>query len=393
MTGLFVPLLAGLLPTYVIRFSIFGVPTNLFEAGVWLAFLVTICVARTRKKFLGALYQLSVTYKVGILVFILSAIISTLYSPILYSSLGILKGWVITPLLFGLLGYASTKNDSSSYKRIIHFLIYSGLVVALLGISEIDGFMRIKSIYDVPNSLALFLVPIFILSLWIGIQTKNRWYQIVSVVLFIAIVATQSFGAMISIIGTVGMVFLLSYGSMKSKSWALSIAIIILCGAGMFFVFSGRIEYLVSPLTDPNTGNSATVRMQLWDVGLRLIQKHPITGVGLGQFEPEYQAELHRLFEEQENGGSPTSYQLQPEYVFRDPHNWILSFWLNMGLLGLISFCYLNGLSVIASIQKESIEKRAIASALISIFLFGLFDTIYWKNDLSAIWWLLILLV
>ncbi|MEK7499995.1 MAG: hypothetical protein AAB649_05315 [Patescibacteria group bacterium] len=203
-------LLAGLLPTYVIRFPIFGIPTNLFEVGVIAVFILVICNKASRYQLFDAIRALPGSFKLFACIFLLSAVVSTLYSPILRSSLGILKGWIIVPMLFGLLAHAAStrpgfrlsgRNDTADH--ILRSLVLSGLVVALLGISQIDGLSRIQSIYDVPNSLALFLVPVFIIAAWTGVQQKNRLYQLSSLIMLIAIIATQSCGAIVAIVGSV----------------------------------------------------------------------------------------------------------------------------------------------------------------------------------------------
>ncbi len=385
-------LLAGLLPTYVIRFSVLGIPTNVFEVAVLVVLLASLCVPRTRKQIVDSVNSLPNSFKIWILLFIVSALISTAYSPVLRSSLGILKGWIIIPIIFGLL--IRTANIQKS----IRSLIYSGLIVALLGISQIHGFDRVSSLYDVPNSLALFLVPVFILAFWIGVKKKNCFYQLASLVMLIAIIATQSFGAIIALMGT-SLISILATRftseanplSFITRRQAGYIGIIFFIIFALFFITSGRLSYLISPLTHLHATNSVTVRLQLWDIGIRLISKHPIVGVGLGQFEGAYQAELHHLFFDQERGISSPLYLLQPEYVFRDPHNWIISFWLNLGLLGLVSFIALNFLAIkyVRSIP-DNVHARAALLALVSILLVGLFDTVYWKNDLSTLWWIIV---
>lgn len=400
-----VVLLAGVLPLYVIRFSLAGIPTNLFEAAVWATALVSLCIPRTRHQLWTAAQVIPRSKLIFIGLFLLAAVISTAISPVLQNSLGILKGWVVTPVLFGLLVRAAAgktpgvnaKTPGVEEAGVIRSLILSGTVVALFGFSQIQGFNRIYSVYDVPNSLALFLVPISVLAAWIGIKTNNKLYQYSAIIMLIAIIATQSFGAITALIGTMIVAVPLSPIRERARVRATYIGMILLLVAAVFFTLSGRFAYLISHLIHPNTTNSATVRLQLWDIGINLIKKHPILGIGLGQFEPAYQAELHRLFEQSSRG-------LQPEFVFRDPHNWIISFWLNLGIGGLISFIALNYLALKnafllrykfnqpAVLAGGHIYQQAIALAIVSILIFGLFDTIYWKNDLSALWWMLIFL-
>ncbi|OGY30902.1 MAG: hypothetical protein A3C02_03315 [Candidatus Andersenbacteria bacterium RIFCSPHIGHO2_02_FULL_45_11] len=433
MTNILVSLLTGLLPLYVVRFNVFGIPTNVFEVAVWataaswLAGKTLGVNAKTPSvEETSGFRAIPKSTLIFIALFILSAIISTTISSELRNSLGILKGWIITPILFGLLVHTSTDK-----KAIIRSLILSGLVVALFGFSQIHGFNRIYSVYDVPNSLALFLVPTSVLAAWLGVKNTDKFYKYAAIVMLIAIVLTQSLGAIVALVGTViaGTVLAsrthplqlplekgertfvtppLFKGRMGGVQKRLFLEIFIMgIIAILFFTLSGRFSYLISPLIHPNTTNSVTVRMQLWDIGAELIKKHPILGIGLGQFEPAYQAELHRRFAEEACGEKSTQpclpagrYKLQAEYVFRDPHNWIISFWLNTGLLGLLSFIGLNYIAITKSLpspvlgegggEGKTVYRQAIALAIISILIFGLFDTIYWKNDLSALWWILL---
>lgn len=410
MTHSAIVILAGLLPLYIVRFSVFGIPTNLFEVAVWV-----VAVFAPIGKTLGVNAQTPSVEEIGvqealrtipksvalcISLFLFAAIISTAISPIPRSSIGILKGWVITPMVFGFLVYmVRSKPPIGKMAGVINSLVLSGLVVALFGLSQINGFTRIHSLYDVPNSLALFLVPIAIIALWIGIRDSNTLYTYAALVMLVAIIFTQSLGAIIALIGTMLIAMLLIIKNplspigerVRVRATLLVFGFIIV--TAIIFTLSGRFAYLISPLIHPNTTNSITVRMQLWDIGIDLIKKHPIWGIGLGQFEPAYQAELHRRFANRvmpDPIGHPRR-QLQPEYVFRDPHNWIIAFWLNTGLLGLTGFIALNYIAIKRAFYPLAhIHSQAIALALISLLIFGLFDTVYWKNDLSALWWMLV---
>ena len=385
-----ITILAGLLPLYVVRFSIAGIPTNLFEVMVWSVLLITLSNPRFRKYLLGAMLGISFVHRVWVILFVVAALLATFYSPVLRSSLGILKSWIVTPIMFSFLLYLV--GIKRGRKEILYSFVCSGLVVALIGLSQIRNFERIAALYDVPNSLALFLAPIAVLSIWLWIRGRDRFYGIGAIFLLTAIIATQSFGAMAAIIGCLigGLIFSWrTVPSVSAKKLILGLLLMVWCAGAVFFV-SGRLHYILLPLSDRSFGNSVTVRLQLWDIGIRLIQKNPLLGVGLGQFEQAYQAELHGLFSKQRAGLWNGSYVLQHEFVFRDPHNWILSFYLNMGLLGLVSFVALNSFVIGAwsqAIKHADIYQQASILASVCMLLFGLVDTIYWKNDLSALWW------
>src|SRR3989344_5932059 len=116
MMNFLVILLAGLLPTYVVRFSFFGIPTNLFEVGVLFVFLVSLCTPTARKQIIDTFRAIPSNFKFWAFLFLVSTVISTLYSPVLRSSLGILKGWIVIPMMFGLLVYTARYFDSFIHK-------------------------------------------------------------------------------------------------------------------------------------------------------------------------------------------------------------------------------------------------------------------------------------
>ena len=371
---------AGMLPLYVIRCSIFGIPTNVFEIIVLVLVGVGLFLLEVRKSWVRNIKTMPLSLQIAIGLFLLSACVSTLISSELRVSLGILKGWVIIPIMFGFLIASAIKHNPSMRSRILDSLICSGVAVSCIGIFQIGSLARVTSLYDVPNSLALFLVPVVIIALYTGVQLKKRVYTLCALIMFVAVLATQSIGAIVSIVVTLCIAWAL--GATRKKQVYINIVVLLVAVSCIVLIFSGRIQYLLSPLVHIGAKNSATVRLQLWSVGAHLIVQHPILGIGLGQFEPAYQNELHLLFARHIAG-------LQPEYVFRDPHNWIISFWLNLGILGLLIFSYLNFISIYRSILSKNVEQRAVSLGLIAMLLYGLVDTIYWKNDLSALWWIL----
>jgi O-antigen ligase len=382
-----VTILAGLMPLYSIRLPIFGIPTTIFEVAVVVVFCLGLILVEVRQSWLHTWRSTPKNIKIAVCIFLLAACISVGISHELHVSLGILKGWFIIPAIFSFLIASASKNNIKLRGDVFSSIIYSGSIVALLGISQLGSVLRIFSIYDVPNSLALFLVPISIISLYRGVQQKNKLYILLSVVMIIAIFATKSFGALFALAGVfivVALGWIKSSHVLKPLRYIVSwVALSVLFVGLLYMFYFPRIQYFVSPFINPTTHSSLTVRLQLWSIGIRLIAQYPVFGIGLGQFEPAYQAELHREFAEHLN--------VLPEYVFRDPHNFLISFWLNAGILGLISFLYLNWIAIRSSIKFKSIQKKSVGFALIAMLIFGLVDTIYWKNDLSALWWLLLL--
>jgi O-antigen ligase len=398
-------LLIALLPTYLLRLYIFRLPTNFFELAVTAVALVGFMQPSVRATWQRSSSRLPRLFYFLVLVFVLSTIISTYVSPHLLTSLGILKSWVIIPLIFGWLIF-SVGQSLVNRSKITFSLVASGTFIALFSLIQLNplSLSRLKGPYDVPNSLALFLAPIFILaffSLRSPLSLLSRYFNYTSLIIIgLTIIATQSFSAILAITFVL-IISLLIHSSQRGK--IISVLLLIFLLSSLFFFYTGRFPYLLSPLTS-NQPNSTSVRWQLWSVSVDLIKANFFLGTGLGTFEPAYQQGLHQRWQKFENCKLKTQncFQPLPEFVYRDPHNWILSFWLNTGLLGLLSFAGLH-IIIFWPLFKLRITSYGLrvtdykppppALALLTLLIFGLFDTIYWKNDLSALHWGLISLI
>lgn len=459
-----VALIVALLPAYLLRFPVFNIPTNLLEVAIVLVFVSGLTQKRIRSIWFEKVKTFPHFPAILITLFILSCAVSTAVSDVTRVSLGILKGWFILPVLLGWLVYGHSSNSSlraatPEHRRggaaissihsygdlIITSLLASGTATAIIGLLQIGRLDRVTSVYDVPASLALWLAPLIVLAVWQIVTTwrvvtagdhvgfglnpasvMSRWVPMISIpVMFAALLATQSVAGIASVIITLTLGLLIfrplsvrsNIGCLSLLAAATLVSLVVLYG-------SGRLEYLTLPLRDPASHNSISVRLQLWSVSLDLIKENPVLGIGLGQFEPSYQAKLHERFGNwklpaprslREVGEIGNYIQPLPEYVFRDPHNWILSFWLNTGLLGMASFIALNFLAIKYSLSTrqcnnltikqfnnetvnqfnnpKTVVRQSLVLVLVNILIFGLTDTTYWKNDLSALYWVVFSLI
>lgn len=444
-------LVVFLIPIYLLRTSLFDIPTNTFELSVITLLVVFLLRPASRSSLINSLKTLPRSIVILSLLFLLSAIISTAISDVPRVSLGILKSWTIIPLLFAWL-IISVSSLIPHYSFLItRHLIASGTAVAVVSLLFFEPGQRLAGIYDVPNSLALFLAPIIVLTLAQAVTGNNKYRLLLAgIIMFVALILTQSVAGLVStllVLSGAGLIYWRrqsqfpapQFGAAtdpsattkiysKSRFYIL-IAIFFLTFLSFGYLFQvGRLQYFLRPIIDPSTNTSFSVRLQLWDISWELIKQNPILGVGLGQFEPHYQQVLHDRFKHFETCALPNQLETegcrlkndkQPiaEWVFRDPHSWPLSFWLNMGILGLFSFTGLNIYVFWLTLKKPN--KKSPSSliphpslvvtqfsllvpryslhtthyTLLTILIFGLVDTIYWKNDLAALYWVLLSLL
>jgi O-antigen ligase len=281
-----VAVLAALLPAYLVRFSLFGlVPTTALEAAIVLTALAGAASRSTRAQWGYAWRRLPAGVIVLVLLFLIAAVLGVVVSPHGRTSLGVLKGWILSPLLLGWLIFAAGEH-AKTRRAIQSSLLFSAATMALIGLGQIQALPRVQGLYDAPNSLALFLVPLTILAWW---QKKI----FIALLLAVAVLATQSAAGIgaLAAAALVGGIFWPSKAG--SKRWS-AIALLLLLAAA-YFTSTGRLVYLTRSLRE-GVPNSTTVRRQLWSISLELIREHPLAGVGLGAFEPAYQQKLHQRF-------------------------------------------------------------------------------------------------
>ncbi|HLD25806.1 MAG TPA: hypothetical protein VJC05_02085, partial [Candidatus Andersenbacteria bacterium] len=188
-------LLVSLLPTYLLRFSVAGLTTNFFEAALAVVLLTGLTQPAIRHTYTLARHQVPRSLRILLTLFILAAIISTLISPHQRTSLGILKGWIIVPVLFGAALTAALQHAPALRRRVINALLLSGTIMATLGLMQVPLLDRVRGIYDVPASLALFLTPLATIAWW-------RGNKLAALTMVAALLATQSASALVALFAT-----------------------------------------------------------------------------------------------------------------------------------------------------------------------------------------------
>ena len=414
MTQIMVLISLFLIPAYIFRFSIFGIPTNVFEISVLITFICFIVswirnrdpspepalslsnglgmTARTRVKF---------GYIAAYFILIFAAI-SIFVAADRTRALGIFKGWFLVPAIL----YFIIINtfDRQKIRRITIPLFTSLILVSIwatlqkLGVISTlfyqvgdsgfaDYITRFRAFgpFESPNYLAMYLVPMMFITLPIFAYPKRITDKIFIVVLYLlplyALYASHSLGGLLAF--GFGAISILAFGLAKfykakivnsgGRVTLLAVALVVVAvGFAIIFSSVGQETF------------SRSIRIDIYHYSIDLAKSHPIAGIGLGEF----QQSVEKI------SASNLGFQLYGLSYALHPHNIFLAFWLYLGLFGFLSFLYLLG-SFFWNLAKRGgdiLFLSALFAAMVAIIIHGLVDTTYFKNDLSAIFWLILAL-
>lgn len=370
-------------PAYLLRTTIFGIPTTALELSIYALVVGWIVMSLNQKSFARPQLPRNILIFVGL--WALAWIAATIFSQDRQASLGALKAWLVDPLLFG---YVVLAIIGTARQRtiLLQSVSLSGAMVALAGIAQLIWFRdtlqdnRLSSFFHpVANYAAMFLGPILILTVgWLLWKQLSRWWWIAVVVMAAALILTVSFGGYLAV-GVGAFILWWRWPNRRAKGLAMIIAAVaILLG---IFVLS-KTPYLAEKFTSSDR-SSALVRTQIWRTSVEMIKDRPFFGVGPNAFEPIYRATIPKL------------YWPPLEWLVSQPHQLYLALWLETGLLGLIVFFGLMTLWIkrVWRMARTGDEIAVTAlAAMLAILAHGLVDTPYFKNDLALIFVLVFIL-
>lgn len=380
-----------LIPCYIFRFNILGIKTNLFELLVLFTFLATIFTLNQKSE-----KGIRKSDTVLALLLLLAAIISSGVSHFDTQSLGIVKGWFLIPIIYA---WILVKNFDFKQTYKISLALYISLLlvtfIALLqkiGLfstifyqvadSSFDQYLqqgRLFGVFESPNYLAMFLVPVMLLSFPGVVALKDKSLKYVCMFLYVlplfVLYLTASRAGVIALLVS-GIFARLLYGGKNIFSGAKPYLAIFITS----FIALLNILYLFFSVHGYQTSRGGDlVRIEIYKYSIQILKGDWLFGIGLGNFQDKVAvlSASNSIF--QSNG---LSYALHP-------HNLFLAIWLNLGLLGILVFMYLLYIIISKLASRLTLISVSVLSALTAILIHGLFDTTYFKNDLSAIFWLI----
>ena len=368
-------MLTGLLPIYLLRFEIGPFPSTTLEVMILIAIVVWILQRKT--------YPFSVTrvrpWILPGLLLLAAASFGVTVAPDTFGALGVWKAYFVEPLIVFVLLLTVLKKDD--WSKIIFALALSSLVISIAAILQyITGLgiptpwdleRRATGLFEYPNALGLYLVPIITLLIVRAGQAKRHWIEYTAIVLgLIAIILAKTEAAYVAIPAALIITFFLSN---KRKQLKLRVGVeLIIVAALIFALIPVAREKL--PLQDA----SGQVRLSQWSETTQLLLDQPAFGAGLNAY-PQALEPYH----------DDTLYE-----IYQYPHTLIFNIWSELGLLGLVAFLWLAFLVAKTTWRhRKRPEVLTIFAALLAMTIHGLVDVPYFKNDLSVLTWVLIALL
>ncbi|MBP9686267.1 MAG: O-antigen ligase family protein [Candidatus Doudnabacteria bacterium] len=395
-------------PLYAVRFDLLGFTTNVCMLWVFFVLLVGagwVVTTKRTSQFVQWLGQELRTPQ-GILagMFLLSGVISLFVGGLSQDKLGQFLVLFLQPVaLFILMRFwVFIKNwkleiGNSLASAALFFVALCGLYAiiqytTLLGVpsawwgNSVEP-KRALALFLHPNFYALFVTPLLaflvpvISGQWtvdredlksvFGFNLFTRYYALYTTAGWllgvVGLLLSLSRGGWLGLAAAVG-VFLLVAANRKLLKAALVIVMV------MMVVVSAVPNFRYRVLLPFHGEKSSVARFSLWHTGWEMVQDSPLLGKGLLGFSNNWDR-----------------YNTDPNLQrYPAPHNIFLNFWIDTGLLGMVSFLGLLVLALWRGIKAKKGYQLGLALACIAMLIHGLVDIPYFKNDLALVFWLLL---
>ena len=393
-------LLAAMLPLYLIRFSVGGIPTTALELSILILFTLWLVKdGRWRRVHIGIKDIRGVEnliprpYRLPLSLLLISALIGAFVSHTTPGAFGILKAYFIEPSMVLLIAAYELKDHQH-----IRLLIYAlGIPTILIGLTAVykyaTGFgianpiwaqaatRRATSLFGYPNAGSLFVAPI--VALYIGYANIKRSaeeyaYHIVVISAGLAMILTaKTTGALVGLGFAVWCAFVYAK---KTRLAVLLLTALALVAVLFITPLPQRASKLIDQISTNHLNLSSTsleIRINQWRETASLLIDHPMFGAGLAGYQQAL-VPYHK-------------YAFLEIYLY--PHNIFLNAWVELGILGFFAFVLLiqrvrTTMHDALRTEYRTPEGTALTNGLflawITLLVHGLVDVPYFKNDLSV---------
>jgi len=272
--------------------------------------------------------------------------------------------------------------------EIKNLLVFFLLITVLHSVYNIilfistNGTIRAMGLAGVPTDVLTLTALIICYPLYIYEKQMARkiFVSIIFIILLFGLMATKTRGAFISF--ALCFVFTSLISLRKARKTALrfaigNIVVLSLCIlislvviSSLYPSFLKALSHQVYIVPGVQKIDTTQIRFFLWNVALKTFLQNPIFGIGLGQFyrilviSPELRLNIFSIF-----------------MRGLDPHNTVLYYLSQTGLVGLLGFFYLIfscfGLLLRKFNESEGVEDIKISAALIGLLFLVIASSLY----------------
>jgi O-antigen ligase len=364
------------LPLYVVRWHYGPLPTTLLELLIGITALAWFATLFSERRLPAARTPLDIF----IALLLVAGVLGIVVAPDTIAALGIYRAYFLEAVFVFYVAVDLLRTREDIQPVLVGFTIGASLMavgqIASVGwaythhelhLTDAPAFLNTS-----PNADAMYLEPPLAFALAFTMfpsRPHERWIAApVLALVFVAIVSTLSRASYLGM-AVLAVVLVLSLQSTRRRIWAIAaIAIVGLLTLEVPFVFARLL----------NVARSVVNRTSLWHEAIEMLSQRPIFGAGIGGFATRV---------------APFRPPNQQVHIY--PHNIWLTTWSEIGILGVAAFALMffsllwRGARALP--RATDIYRPVLWGAVGTLVLYlvhGLFDSPYWKNDLSVEFWL-----
>lgn len=273
-------------------------------------------------------------------------------------------------------------NSRKQIKGLIITSFSSAIIVCILGIIQFfqgtAANNRITSTMDNSNNLAAFLIllifPIIMITIYERKSKNLIAYALVTLLFFIALLMTGSRNSLIGL--GVGLIILAIIYNKK--------LLVLFAGLGGISLFIPQIWSRVKGIFDYTQNDS---RVRLWKTAIKMIEDHPLLGVGNGNYVSVYQ-EYIKKFPELE----------YVDHKISASHNSYLKVQSELGIIGectfiavlLTAFFRIRNTAKLLEYSYYKFFSIGFTAAMVSFYLMNMFDNLFFVPKTTTFFWVFV---
>jgi len=361
---------AGALPLYTVRWHYGPLPTTLLETLILLT-VAAYVIARLSR---GIRRPLPTAYDIPIAVLLVAGAISVVVATDHRGALGLYRAYFLEPVAIFYVAIDVLRRTEHVQRLILAFAAGSSAFAVLnlavfyqaLVANAVHVGAAPDALYGDANYVAMYMEPPFAFAAALVMLSQTWRWRIVGAawlaLVGAALVLSFSKGSYVAIAA------LALLAIVTVRRWRYPIAFAI-AGA---LVIATQVPLLMARLA--TITSSLSGRGEVFSATLQMLREHPVFGVGLGGYTYQFRGRMSTLYH----------------------HDIWLTFWVELGILGVIAFgVILFGLlwrGWRAWPQSQGFNRAVLWGVLGALVLWtvhGFVDSPYWKNDMSVEFWIL----